>query len=936
MSEQRLILALRRVVGPHAVVTEPDALRTYDSDASMIVAHAPQLVVLPADSAQAAAAVRLAVEAGLPVVARGAGTGIAGGAVPVRGGLLLSTARMDRVEWIEPRSRRALVQPGVVNAELNARLAPLGLQFAPDPSSQRASTIGGNLATNAGGPHCLKYGVTTNHILAVELARADGSLLWTSDGVPDAAGLDLTGLVVGSEGTFGVVTRAVVRLTPLPEANRVVLALFPSVVAASSAVSRVIAAGALPTSLEVMDHNAIRAVNGAYSLGLPETEGTTLLIVEVDGVEDGLDDALEEILALCRAEGAFELRPARSPEEQARVWTARKSVAGAIGRLAPAYLLVDTVVPRTRLPLMLEHIERLRREHAMEVCNVFHAGDGNLHPLVLYDPREPEQVRRAHAIADAVLELSIAQGGVISGEHGIGLEKQAYLPLLFSRAELQLQAAVYCCLNPGDHFNPAKIFPLDTSPAELAEERRVRIRETRRHGDKETRRQGDKETRRPGDRGIFSWQTTLRGIVGAANLSEREGCLLTAPGTLDELSAVIATCHQAGIVVKLHDLLPPSQPPGLLVSRSLGLPVSRSPCLRVSVSPCLRVSLHRLTRVLTYEPDDLTIGVEAGMPLAELQVLLAANGQMLPLNVYGPEQASIGALVARAADGPRRLGYGTLRDWTLALTVVEVDGTVVRLGAQVVKNVTGYDLVKLFVGSRGTLGVIAAVSLRLFPQPRASATFSAAFAERRAAFAMLDELAASKLQPTAAEYLERVRLPEPFDALPTLCVRAEGHPAAVARHLRDLRAMAGRHVAANLVERTGEDEQQLWAAIAAHAGGPALPGEALMRLCAPPAALEAALEHAFSLASDARVQLSVSARALSGVAYLRAVGPAAGLHSLYNVLVERWGHAHLLAGVGAPAWGAVPPASSLMRAIKAELDPYNRLSAEGAFRSPVA
>ncbi len=912
MSEQRLILALRCVVGPHAVVTEPDALRTYDSDASMIVAHAPQLVVLPADSAQAAAVVRLAVDSGLPVVARGAGTGIAGGAVPVRGGLLLSTARMERVEWIEPRSRRALVQPGVVNAELNARLAPLGLQFAPDPSSQRASTIGGNLATNAGGPHCLKYGVTTNHILAVELARADGSLLWTSDGVPDAAGYDLTGLVVGSEGTFGVVTRAMVRLTPLPAANRVVLALFPSVVAASSAVSRVIAAGALPTSLEVMDHNAIRAVNGAYSLGLPESEGTTLLIVEVDGVEDGLDEMLEEILALCRAEGAFELRPARSPEEQARVWTARKSVAGAIGRLAPAYLLVDTVVPRTRLPLMLEHIERLRREHAMEVCNVFHAGDGNLHPLVLYDPREPEQVRRAHAIADAVLELSIAQGGVISGEHGIGLEKQAYLPLLFSRAELQLQAAVYCCLNPGDHFNPAKIFPLDTSPAELAEERRGRLRRAQGTGH---RGQGPDEKHLQ-----LALRTHLAALVGEQHIQQHSDALLVAPGTLDELSAVMAICHRAGISVAI------AQHSALSTQHS-ALSTQHS---------ALVLTLHRLTRVLTYEPDDLTIGVEAGMPLAELQVLLAANGQMLPLDVYGPEQASIGALVARVADGPRRLGYGTLRDWTLALTVVEVDGTVVRLGAQVVKNVTGYDLVKLFVGSRGTLGVIAAVSLRLFPQPRASATFSAAFAERRAAFAMLDELAASKLQPTAAEYLERVRLPEPFDALPTLCVRAEGHPAAVERHLRDLRAMAGRHAAANLVERTGEDEQQLWAAIAAHAGGPALPGEALMRLCAPPAALEAALEHAFSLASDARVELSISARALSGVAYLRAVGPAAGLHSLYNILVERWGHAHLLAGVGAPAWGAAPPASSLMRAIKAELDPYNRLSAEGAFRSPVA
>lgn len=914
---------LKRAVGPHAVVVEPDALRTYDADASMIVARAPQFVVLPADAAQAAAVVRIAAAAGLPVVARGAGTGIAGGTVPVRGGVVLSTARMDRVESVEPRSRRAVVGPGVVNAELNARLVPLGLQFAPDPSSQRVSTIGGNLATNAGGPHCLKYGVTTNHILAAELARADGSLLWTADGTPDAAGYDLTGLVVGSEGTFGVVTRAMVRLTPLPEANRVVLALFPSVVAASAAVSGVIAAGSLPTSLEVMDHNAIRAVNGAYGLGLPEAVGTTLLIVEVDGVEDGLDEALDEILAICRAHGAFELRPARTPAEQARVWAARKAVAGAIGRLAPAYLLVDTVVPRTRLPLMMEHVERLRREHALEVCNVFHAGDGNLHPLVLYDPRDSDQTRRAHAIAEAVLELSIAQGGVISGEHGIGVEKQEYLPLLLSPCELQLHAAVHAVFNPDDLFNPSKIFPSGKSPRELAEERRARL-------------------------GIGGLGIEGSGIEGLDPPAE--------PATLEALSATIAACHRARIPVK---------PTG-------------APLRPVSLSPCLPVSLAKLNAILTYEPDDLTIGVEAGVTLAELQAHLAEHGQMLPLEVSAPDTTTVGTLVATAAEGPRRLGYGTLRDWALGLTVVEADGTVSRLGAQVVKNVTGYDLVKLFVGSRGTLGVIATVSLRVFPRPPASATCLITTPNRTAALALLDALAASRLQPTAAELLEgslddllaapvapsppeqsalsapsalsaetttlaapvAPSLPEP-SALsapsassaetPTLvAVRAEGREIAVVRHMRELRVLAARH-GGDARELRGAGEDALWSAVAVRCGAPAAPGEALIRLCAPPADLGAALKDAATTAFANGVQLVTSARSLNGVAYLRAVGSDDNLLAFHAALVAQHRHAHLLdaaPGILARAvrWGQPIPAIDLMLALKAELDPHNLLN----------
>ncbi|NJN16348.1 MAG: FAD-binding protein [Oscillochloris sp.] len=629
-----LAARLRSLLGSRAVVDSVDALRTYDADASMIVSHAPQLVVLPADEHQAATVVQLAAEADLPVVARGAGTGIAGGAIPLHGGIVIATSRMEQVLSIEPRSRRALVQPGLVNAELNARLAPLRMQFAPDPSSQRASTIGGNLATNAGGPHCLKYGVTSNHILAVELVLHDGSLLWTSDGIADAAGYDITGLVVGSEGTFGVVTRVLVRLTPLPEANRVVLALFPSVIAASAAVSAVIAAGSLPTALEVMDHNAIRAVNSAYGIGLPEANGTTLLIIEVDGVADGLDDQLEQILELCRQHKAFELRPARDPAEQARVWAARKSVAGAIGRLAPAYYLIDTVVPRTRLPQMMEHVEQLRVEYGLEICNVFHAGDGNLHPLVLYDPRDPDQSRRAHAIAQGVLDLSIRQGGVVSGEHGIGVEKQDYLPLLFSPEELQIQAAVATIFNPGERFNPAKIFPADQPPAALAASRRARLANLIVRDSAATL--ADTIRAIVGDTYLLRDEQTAPYARGAARLD-----LVVQPAGLEELAATVAACARAGAAIV---------PWGGGTHQSLGCPPGHS------ANPVVALHMARLNAVHTYEPDDLTIGVGAGMTLADLQTTLAANRQMLPCDLADPQRATVGGMLASAAAGPRRLG----------------------------------------------------------------------------------------------------------------------------------------------------------------------------------------------------------------------------------------------------------------------------------------
>lgn len=475
MYRAQVVEELRRVVGGRAVVEDAAALLTYEADGCMMDLHAPSIVVLPETTEQVAAIVCVARRAGLPIVPRGAGTGLAGGATPMNGGIVVSLTRMQKVLEIDIRNSRARVQPGVINWEFSQQVASLGYQFAPDPSSQRACTIGGNIANNSGGPHCLKYGTTTNHVLALRVVLPDGRVLWTGDGRPDRAGYDLTGVLTGSEGLCGVITEAWVRLTKLPEALRVVLALFPDIASASQAVSTVIARGFLPAALEMMDQLAIRAVNGMYQLGLPDQAGAALLI-ELDGSEQGLDDLLAEVLGVCTDHGAIEVRPARSAAEQAQVWAARKNAFGAMGRLAPSYYLIDTVVPRTRLPATLAHVGDVARAYQLPIANVFHAGDGNLHPLILFDRRDKGQLARALAAASDILHESIAQGGVISGEHGIGVEKRDYMTLLFSTDDLAAMAGLKQCFDPHELFNPGKVFPSGRACGELAALRRVGLR----------------------------------------------------------------------------------------------------------------------------------------------------------------------------------------------------------------------------------------------------------------------------------------------------------------------------------------------------------------------------------------------------------------------------------------------------------------------------
>lgn len=477
MNRAALAEELRRIVGPRAVIDDAAALMTYDADACVMDIHAPNLVALPTTTEQVAAVVRLARQAGVPIVPRGAGTGLSGGATPTSGGIVLSLTRMDKVLEVDTRNRRARVQPGVINWELSQYLAPYGYQFVPDPSSQKACTVGGNIANNSGGPHCLKYGTTTNHVLGLRVVLPDGEVIWTGDGAPDDLGYDMSGILTGSEGVLGVITEAWVRLTRLPESLRVVLALFPDIPSASQTVSTVIARGFLPAALEMMDRLAIKAVNDMYALGLPESAGAALLI-ELDGVSDGIDDLLAEIAGVCEDYGALDVRPAKTAEEQARVWAARKNAFGAMGRLAPTYYLVDTVVPRTKLPATLAQVGDVARDYRLPIANVFHAGDGNLHPLILFDRRDKSQLERALNAATDVLRASIAHGGVISGEHGIGVEKRDYMDLLFNTEDLAAMAGLKQCFDPHELFNPGKIFPSGRGCGELAALRRSGIAAT--------------------------------------------------------------------------------------------------------------------------------------------------------------------------------------------------------------------------------------------------------------------------------------------------------------------------------------------------------------------------------------------------------------------------------------------------------------------------
>lgn len=461
MDRATLIERLQRIIGPGGVFHEPGDLLVYEYDGSVdgaVETARPAAVVLPTSTEQVAAVVTLARQAGLPIVPRGAGTGLSGGAVAQRGGIIVALTRMNRVIEIDRDDRTALVEPGVINLELSETTLPAGFFFAPDPSSQRACTIGGNVAENSGGPHCLKYGVTTNHVLGLEVVLPDGRVVWTGGRASGEPGYDLTAALVGSEGLLGIVTKALVRLTPMPEATTVMLAAFGDVESASQAVSRIIGAGIIPAALEMMDALTIEAVEPQYHAGYPMDAGAVLLI-EIDGISEDVQATAEEIETLCQGAAATQVRIATEQAERDLLWKGRKMALAAMGRLSPNYYLHDTVVPRTKLPATLRRVAEVSRDHRLRIANVFHAGDGNLHPLMLFDRHRKGDVERVLEASKAILTYCVEAGGALSGEHGIGTEKRDYLTLVYTAADLAAMAGLKNSFDPAGMFNPEKFFP---------------------------------------------------------------------------------------------------------------------------------------------------------------------------------------------------------------------------------------------------------------------------------------------------------------------------------------------------------------------------------------------------------------------------------------------------------------------------------------------
>ena len=725
---------LAEIVGTTRVLANRSELFTYTSDGLPGYRKEPSLAVFPGTRDELTSIVRTLADHAAPFVARGAGTGLSGGAL-AEGVVLLGLNRLTRILRVDAENARAVVEPGVVNASITRAAAPFGLHFAPDPSSQAACTIGGNVAENAGGPHCLKYGVTLNHVLALTVLLPSGELVRLGNADGESDGYDLLGAFIGSEGCFGVVLDATIRLTPNAQAVRTLLADFQDIQAAARAVSGVIATGIVPAALEMMDNPTIRAVEASiYAAGYP-VDAAAVLLIELDGLEAGLAADVDRVVEICRAAGARDVRVAREAAERARLWQGRKKAFGAMGRIAPHLVVQDAVVPRTRLPDVLERIGEIGARHRVMVCNVFHAGDGNLHPNIPYDAANAEEAERVELAMGEIMRACIDAGGTITGEHGIGLDKLGYMDLVFSADSLATMCRLRDVFDPDRRANPGKVVPTPSCREWVAVPRTVR-----------NGRGVDAPSKRaPEDTGLAPHRAAP--AVHAETARVRDA---------------IATVRDAGGSLRIA---------GAGTWLDAGRPVHASQPL----------SLAGDDAVIDYVPGDLTITARAGITLEALEAITRAEGQCVALDPFGDGAGTLGATLATGSFGPLAHAFGGPRDNVLGVEFVTGDGAVARGGGRVVKNVAGFDLTRLTIGAWGTLGVITEATLRLRALPEVDVTLAVALP--RSARALEGALSAVRGLPLAAWALEAIdaRMAAAVGAGdgPALLVRLAGNDALV-------------------------------------------------------------------------------------------------------------------------------------------------------------
>jgi len=458
MQNNKILKKLQKLLGKERVITDPDELLVYESDAMPLDKRVPEAVVFPESTAEVSSIVRMLHDAKIPFVPRGAGTGLSGGCLTASGGVVISLTRMTKIHEIDIENRCAVVEPGVINQWITDRVNPYGLCFAPDPSSGHACTVGGNVAENAGGPHTIKYGATANHILGLEIVLPDGEIVTTGGKAVDSPSYDLTGVICGSEGTFGILTRIIVKLTRLPESYATFCAVFETIHDATSSITGLLHAGVEPAALEIIDGEFIQALKSAFHLKFPEDAGA-ILFIELDGTNARITSQKKKIAEICREFNVRQIDDASSAEERARLWKARKLAFGAVGRLSPNYYTQDGTVPRTKLPEILARIYAAGRKHGIRIANAFHAGDGNLHPCLMYDERIPGDLEKVKSACEDILRSCVELGGTLSGEHGIGLEKNEYMSWIFSEDDLACMKDLKTVFNPGGFLNPGKIFP---------------------------------------------------------------------------------------------------------------------------------------------------------------------------------------------------------------------------------------------------------------------------------------------------------------------------------------------------------------------------------------------------------------------------------------------------------------------------------------------